>query len=1312
MNKKTTIFVALFILIYSISFAGKVTQTYYFDKPEILMEEEYATIKLENAVTLGEPGEPEIPYLGINLLLPQNEVITDVTLSFGNEIYLGDYLLKPKQKQIPISKSDQFTFTEPNQTVYAKKEQFPQQKVRGQGTNFLAGYSVGSVAITPINYIPAQNKLSYYDEVTVTFNTEYASNAEAAGRFLFADNNTQKRLNRIVDNPQEIDSYNISKQKSTYFDYIIITTSDNEDDYQALVDFHSHRGFRTKIELIGDIYDDYTGVDNPEKIRNYLIDEYAQGPLQFVLLGGDTDDIPHRGLYADPGSGYADDDIPADMYYACLDRGPGTGTGPDWNNNNNGYWGEPDEADLIAEFNIGRIATNTDAEIANAINKMQMYSESPVLGDQEDVLLVGELLWTGPNTYGGTYMDELIGNCSNNGYTTNGIPALWNISKLYQLDYSWTSQDLYDELNLGPNIVSHLGHGSTTHCLNIDNPDLTTYNITNNGIDYNFFNGYSQACYSGSIDNRTSYGNYGQDCFSEKITIMETAAATFVSNSRYGWGERGGTDGASQHFARQWVDAFFDEGVYTIAGANQLSKEQTIPFIQSNQVIRWCAYELNVLGDPALDLWTSTPEEQSPTYPQTIMAGTPEIDVSGAPYSRITVYDDDTIYGYGTVGEFGTGTLTFDNPPTEPGIINISVVAHDYEKYVGEITITASIVTLNPQSIPVNEPTEITVNVMSPDSTEPEVGVEVWAEGLNYTSDSDITDDDGNATINIDYPYGPGIDIYGQKSGQSYYTFHEEIEVVASEFSSPELNVSTTFGLADTFAANLPGVIHAFATEDDYELWVDVDESGYSCATDDTMEVTPATMNPVKSLIAKSGYDLYQENFPVIVAYGTVSGLVTDSDNGTPVSNAEVRFYEEGGDPTEDPLFTATTNSNGIYEVADPYEVDNYDIYIDKWGFNPYQELGYFLGYAENIHDIEIEPVESGMVHGKIVDNFFILGEGNLTYIRSDNGEEFASVDIQDQSYSVTLPHFTYEIYVTAPNHVPYVGTITIDGDMEIDYHLGNALLQDNCEDGLSQWNDNYWGLTEQYAVSPTHSFTDSPGGNYPNNYNASLETYDTISLTGATSGALYFNARWDIESDWDYAQVLASTDGTNWTALEGDYTEPGTGSFQPSGEPVYDGAQTDWVYETSDLSDFIGEEIYLKFTMTSDSYINEDGIYVDDILIGDPNSSYEIPITSTNNNNEPVTSFRLKQNYPNPVTASTTISFSLPTGTKNCGLKIYNLKGQLVKQFKPDTENSRSFDISWDGTDMHNRPVANGVYFYRLSTEKKDITKKMILLK
>ncbi len=58
--------------------------------------------------------------------------------------------------------------------------------------------------------------------------------------------------------------------------------------------------------------------------------------------------------------------------------------------------------------------------------------------------------------------------------------------------------------------------------------------------------------------------------------------------------------------------------------------------------------------------------------------------------------------------------------------------------------------------------------------------------------------------------------------------------------------------------------------------------------------------------------------------------------------------------------------------------------------------------------------------------------------------------------------------------------------------------------------------------------------------------------------------------------------------------------------------------------------------------------------------------------------------------------------------LKIYNLKGQLVKIYKLESEDS---SITWDGKNNNNLQVANGIYFYKLTCNNKSVVKKMIFL-
>jgi hypothetical protein len=94
-----------------------------------------------------------------------------------------------------------------------------------------------------------------------------------------------------------------------------------------------------------------------------------------------------------------------------------------------------------------------------------------------------------------------------------------------------------------------------------------------------------------------------------------------------------------------------------------------------------------------------------------------------------------------------------------------------------------------------------------------------------------------------------------------------------------------------------------------------------------------------------------------------------------------------------------------------------------------------------------------------------------------------------------------------------------------------------------------------------------------------------------------------------------------------------------------------------------------------------------------------------------------LYQNYPNPFSESTTISFNVHhRDTENAEIKIYNLKGQLVKEleFSPPAGGSDlGFgEAIWDGKDNSGKSVANGIYFYKLSTEKHQAVKKMIVIR
>jgi hypothetical protein len=89
----------------------------------------------------------------------------------------------------------------------------------------------------------------------------------------------------------------------------------------------------------------------------------------------------------------------------------------------------------------------------------------------------------------------------------------------------------------------------------------------------------------------------------------------------------------------------------------------------------------------------------------------------------------------------------------------------------------------------------------------------------------------------------------------------------------------------------------------------------------------------------------------------------------------------------------------------------------------------------------------------------------------------------------------------------------------------------------------------------------------------------------------------YDIEQDWDYLYLEASTDGQNWEILK---TPSGTDT-NPSGNSYgwgYTGATEDWIEETVDLSRFAGQKIWLRFEYITDAAVTRGGLLLDDVSI------------------------------------------------------------------------------------------------------------------
>jgi immune inhibitor A len=96
--------------------------------------------------------------------------------------------------------------------------------------------------------------------------------------------------------------------------------------------------------------------------------------------------------------------------------------------------------------------------------------------------------------------------------------------------------------------------------------------------------------------------------------------------------------------------------------------------------------------------------------------------------------------------------------------------------------------------------------------------------------------------------------------------------------------------------------------------------------------------------------------------------------------------------------------------------------------------------------------------------------------------------------------------------------------------------------------------------------------------------------------------AWFDLEKNWDYVYLEASTDGEHWQIL----TTPSGTSDNPQGSNYGwgytgfsgTGASPAWIRETVDLSQFAGQTLYLRFEYITDSNVTGEGFLLDDLSI------------------------------------------------------------------------------------------------------------------
>ena len=575
-----------------------------FDFPRPTLKEDlgFKSVEISELPQYGAPGEPVLPFKIVNVVIPQGKKTQRVEVSTSSRKMLeGKYSLVFGKTPLPIS-SNITVDDKPDERIYDSSNPFPSSLLSQMPEQYMNGFEILPLRLCPIQYIPRTAEIFYFENITVTIFLETTAETPRFFRGILED---RSQTMNLVANPDSAGTYTLTTSQtqrtdlgpSSLYEYVIITNNALKSSFQTLVNWKNSKGLTATLVLAEDIlknpryncdgpFGDGNGSpkfnDTQARIRNFIRDAYLNWDTKYVLLGGDDEIIPSRGVYCSAGyhNSYTDYNIPSDMYFGCLDGS--------WDKDNDTIFGEAvypfpgpengtagEEADFFAEVYIGRAPVDTLQEATNFVAKTIAYEQNPQADYLKKALTIGEKL-------------DVLTEGANSMDLVTEITPQYSTTRLYTRDGTFNPTAVINNMNTGTHIINHDGHSNSRGVMGLST------SAVDNLLNTEYFMVYSLGCYSAAFDEATSGSS---EAIAEHFIYNAHGAFAYIGNTRYGWYVQGSTDGPGERYDRSFFSVL-NSGTQNLGKALQLSKEQE-PILD-----RWTYFTLNLLGDPETPIVT------------------------------------------------------------------------------------------------------------------------------------------------------------------------------------------------------------------------------------------------------------------------------------------------------------------------------------------------------------------------------------------------------------------------------------------------------------------------------------------------------------------------------------------------------------------------------------------------------------------------------------------------------------------------------------------------------------------------------------
>jgi hypothetical protein len=482
------------------------------------------------------------------------------------------------------------------------------------------------------------------------------------------------------------------------------------------------------------------------------------------------------------------------------------------------------------------------------------------------------------------------------------------------------------------------------------------------------------------------------------------------------------------------------------------------------------------------------------------------------------------------------------------------------------------------------------------------------------------------------------------------------------------------------------------------------------------------------------------------------SGFVRNASNQNPVAHATLEVAETGN--------SLETDSTGIFSFASP--VENVTISVSAFGYQDTSFTKSLTLYNPDTFDIELQPQIVSTISGQVLDPGGSGVESELEfYAQGDpNPGPYATV-LTDQNGNYTLPTIigTYDIHVYPasphafqierfivlnPSPLTYdivvspADIMLVDDDINNSYETYYTAAFDSLDKTYHRWDTQVDGLPtaairNAYPDKLIVWFTGDSSAN-PISPAEQDEILDHI----MTGGKIFLTGQ-DIAETLNGTHLLdtlgiAFNQNTTTTLIRGVLGDEisnglvmilngvGSANNQTSSDVIaiedtltttpifYYGGGTGSPAAAKFTNDqFHSRAVFLGFGFESINDVSKRVILMERVI-----EYLELPFTGIGNNLTSVIpeKFELFQNFPNPFNPETTIEFAVPKLSR-VKIVIYNSLGQEVRKLTDEVYNPGVYKAVWNGRDDFGLPVASGVYFYRMTTNRNNnFIKKLLLLK